>query len=99
MASVKLKFRVSSLPEKAGTRLSIFSLRLMEVLSRSMVTPFLSCTTLPKMSEDNHSPKSPSYLLIANDPEMESIIGALNALLHTHLTIIRFNKYVIKWHQ
>ena len=24
-------------------------------------------------------PKSPSYLLIANDPEMESIIGALNA--------------------
>lgn len=26
-------------------------------------------------------PKSPSYLLIANDPEMESIIGALNALI------------------
>jgi hypothetical protein len=25
-------------------------------------------------------PKHPSYLLIANDPEMESIIGALNAL-------------------
>ena len=25
-------------------------------------------------------PKNPSYLLIANDPEMESIIGALNAL-------------------
>ena len=24
-------------------------------------------------------PKNPSYLLIANDPEMESIIGALNA--------------------
>lgn len=33
----------------------MFSLRLMLVLSRSMVTPFLSCTTLPKMSEDNHS--------------------------------------------
>jgi len=26
-------------------------------------------------------PKHPSYLLIANDPEMESIIGALNALI------------------
>ena len=26
-------------------------------------------------------PKNPSYLLIANDPEMESIIGALNALI------------------
>lgn len=25
--------------------------------------------------------KSPSYLLIANDPEMESIIGALNVLI------------------
>jgi hypothetical protein len=26
-------------------------------------------------------PANPSYLLIANDPEMESIIGALNALI------------------
>lgn len=30
-------------------------------------------------------PKSPSYLLIANDPEMESIIGALNALILNRL--------------
>ena len=29
--------------------------------------------------------KSPSYLLIANDPEMESIIGALNALILNRL--------------
>ena len=27
-------------------------------------------------------PKSPSYLLIANDPEMEGIIGALLSLIH-----------------
>ena len=40
---------------EAGTRLSIFSFRLKEVLSRSIVTPFLICTTLPKMSPDNHS--------------------------------------------
>ncbi|MDD6553458.1 MAG: type IV secretory system conjugative DNA transfer family protein [Prevotellaceae bacterium] len=31
-------------------------------------------------------PKSPSYLVIANDPEMESIIGALNALILNRLT-------------
>ncbi len=30
-------------------------------------------------------PESPSYLLIANDPEMESIIGALNALILNRL--------------
>lgn len=30
-------------------------------------------------------PKSPSYLLIANDPEMESIIGALNTLILNRL--------------
>ena len=30
-------------------------------------------------------PKSPSYLLIANDPEMEGIIGALNALILNRL--------------
>ncbi len=30
-------------------------------------------------------PKSPSYLLIANDPEMKSIIGALNALILNRL--------------
>ena len=30
-------------------------------------------------------PKLPSYLLIANDPEMESIIGALNALILNRL--------------
>ena len=30
-------------------------------------------------------PRSPSYLLIANDPEMESIIGALNALILNRL--------------
>lgn len=30
-------------------------------------------------------PKKPSYLLIANDPEMESIIGALNALILNRL--------------
>lgn len=30
-------------------------------------------------------PKDPSYLLIANDPEMESIIGALNALILNRL--------------
>ena len=30
-------------------------------------------------------PQSPSYLLIANDPEMESIIGALNALILNRL--------------
>lgn len=30
-------------------------------------------------------PKSPSYLLIANDPEMESIIGALNAMILNRL--------------
>ena len=30
-------------------------------------------------------PKSPSYLLIANDPEMESIVGALNALILNRL--------------
>ena len=35
-------------------------------------------------------PKSPSYLLIANDPEMESIIGALNALILNRL-ITRVN--------
>ena len=38
----------------AGTRLSVFSFRLIEVLSRFIVTPFLSCTTLPKMSLDSH---------------------------------------------
>ena len=31
-------------------------------------------------------PKNPSYLLIANDTEMESIIGALNALILNRLT-------------
>ena len=31
------------------------------------------------------APKNPSYLLIANDPEMESIIGALNALILNRL--------------
>ncbi|MDD5862591.1 MAG: type IV secretory system conjugative DNA transfer family protein [Prevotella sp.] len=31
-------------------------------------------------------PKNPSYLVIANDPEMESIIGALNALILNRLT-------------
>ena len=30
-------------------------------------------------------PKNPSYLLIANDPEMKSIIGALNALILNRL--------------
>ena len=35
-------------------------------------------------------PKSPSYLLIANDPEMESIIGALNALILNRL-VTRIN--------
>ena len=30
-------------------------------------------------------PKNPSYLLIANDPEMESIIGALNTLILNRL--------------
>jgi len=35
-------------------------------------------------------PNSPSYLLIANDPEMESIIGALNALILNRL-ITRVN--------
>ena len=30
-------------------------------------------------------PRNPSYLLIANDPEMESIIGALNALILNRL--------------
>ena len=30
-------------------------------------------------------PKNPSYLLIANDPEIESIIGALNALILNRL--------------
>ncbi|MCD7941260.1 MAG: type IV secretion system DNA-binding domain-containing protein [Bacteroides intestinalis] len=30
-------------------------------------------------------PKNPSYLLIANDPEMENIIGALNALILNRL--------------
>lgn len=30
-------------------------------------------------------PKNPSYLLIANDPELESIIGALNALILNRL--------------
>lgn len=39
----------------AGTRLSIFSFRLMLVLSRSIVTPFFNCTTLPKMSLLSHS--------------------------------------------
>ena len=34
-----------------------------------------------KVSDPNH----PSYLLIANDPEMESIIGALNALILNRL--------------
>jgi hypothetical protein len=33
----------------------------------------------------NADPKNPSYLLIANDPEMESIIGALNALILNRL--------------
>lgn len=32
------------------------------------------------------NPKSPSYLLIANDPEKESIIGALNAMILNRLT-------------
>ena len=36
-------------------------------------------------------PKSPSYLLIANDPEMESIIGALNALILNRL-VTRVNQ-------
>ncbi len=31
-------------------------------------------------------PQNPSYLVIANDPEMESIIGALNALILNRLT-------------
>ncbi len=31
-------------------------------------------------------PANPSYLVIANDPEMESIIGALNALILNRLT-------------
>lgn len=35
-------------------------------------------------------PKNPSYLVIANDPEMESIIGALNALILNRL-ITRVN--------
>ena len=35
-------------------------------------------------------PKHPSYLLIANDPEMESIIGALNALILNRL-VTRIN--------
>lgn len=35
-------------------------------------------------------PQSPSYLVIANDPEMESIIGALNALILNRL-ITRVN--------
>ena len=35
-------------------------------------------------------PTSPSYLLIANDPEMESIIGALNALILNRL-VTRIN--------
>ena len=36
-------------------------------------------------------PKNPSYLLIANDPEMESIIGALNALILNRL-VTRVNQ-------
>ena len=35
-------------------------------------------------------PKNPSYLLIANDPKMESIIGALNALILNRL-VTRLN--------
>ena len=35
-------------------------------------------------------PNNPSYLVIANDPEMESIIGALNALILNRL-ITRVN--------
>lgn len=35
-------------------------------------------------------PNNPSYLLIANDPEMESIIGALNALILNRL-VTRIN--------
>ena len=37
------------------------------------------------------NPKDPSYLLIANDPEMESIIGALNALILNRL-VTRVNQ-------
>jgi len=39
----------------AGTRLSMFSLRLTDVLSRSMVTPFFNCISLRKMSLESHS--------------------------------------------
>lgn len=34
-------------------------------------------------------PKNPSYLLIANDPEMESIIGALNALILNRRIVVK----------
>ena len=33
------------------------------------------------LNSEGVDPKNPSYLLIANDPEMESIIGALNAFI------------------
>ena len=39
-------------------------------------------------------PANPSYLLIANDPEMESIIGALNALILNRL-VTRVNNALI----
>lgn len=42
-------------PVAAADVHSMFSFRLMLVLSRSMVTPFFTCTTLPKMSFDSHS--------------------------------------------
>lgn len=58
--------------------------RLMEVLSRSMVTPFLSCTTLPKMSLDSHSRVS---LALA---EPLTIAHGGDDFLHTHLAIIGF---------
>ena len=44
-----------SLIFEAGTKLSMFSLRLMEVRSLSIVIPFLSWTTFPKMSPDSQS--------------------------------------------
>lgn len=61
----------------------MFSLRLMDVLSRSMVTPFFSCTTLPKMllflriflynvKIDNCM----NFLLVSiSDPQLEDILA------------------------
>jgi hypothetical protein len=41
-------------------------------------------------------PKNPSYLLIANDPEMESIIGALNALVKAPIILTANTLFMFK---